>query len=213
MIRQVVLHGAAGREFGRAWELDVASPAEAIRALCTLRPGIETALKEGFWRVIVGPPRLRNAIDLELLHMDAGDQPIHIVPATPPHGGDDTAMSIGKIVVGVALIAASFFTGGATGFLVASLAFSEAAAATATTAILGAGMSLLFGGVAGLLTPAMRGAPVATDQARPEDRPSFLFSGVTNNSVQGAPVPVVLGTHLAGSILVSGSINVEDIAV
>jgi len=209
MMRTVTLYGAAGREFGREWRRDVASPAEAVRALCTLRPGIEHALKEGSWRVIVGPPRLRNAIELDHLYMDAGAHDIHIVPATPPHGGDDTLLNVGKIVVGVALVAAAFYVAGPAGVAL----LGEVGASMASSAVLGVGMSLTFGGVAALLTPAMRGAPPATDQARPEDRPSFLFSGVTNNSVQGSPVPVVLGTHLTGSILVSGSISVEDIAI
>jgi predicted phage tail protein len=72
------------------------------------------------------------------------------------------------------------------------------------------GLSLVFGGVAGLLTPKITPTP-PTEQARPEDRPSFLFNGVTNVANQGVPVPVVLGTHLVGSVLVAGSINAQDI--
>jgi len=192
MLRDIYLHGAPGRTFGRRWQLDVASPAEAVRALCTLRPGLMAEIRKGWWRVIVGPPRLRNAIELPLLNMHAGSQPIHIVPATPPHGSD--AMDVGKIIVGVALVAVGVLF--------------------AQPYLIMPGLSLIFGGVAGLLTPdPNRGTPTAaTDMARPEDRPSFMFNGVTNNSQQGGPVPVVLGTHLVGSVLVAGSINVEDIS-
>jgi len=191
MLRDIYLHGAPGREFGRRWRLDVASPAEAVRALCALRPGLQAAIRKGWWRIIVGPPRIRNAIELPLINMQAGQQPIHIVPATPPHGGD--AMNIGKIIVGVAIIAVA-------------VVFQQYWA-------IGIGASLLFGGVAGLLTPDPSAqAKPATDLARPEDRPSFLFNGVTNNTQQGGPVPVVMGTHLVGSVLVAGSINIEDIS-
>ena len=63
-------------------------------------------IREGAWRVIVGPPRLRNAIDVDMLNMNAGRQPIHIVPATRPEGGGK-GKTIGAIIVGVVLIGAA----------------------------------------------------------------------------------------------------------
>ena len=101
-------------------------------------------------------------------------------------------MSDGKIIVGVALVAVGVAFG--QGYLIVP------------------GLSMIFGGVSGLLTPKMGAGPQPSQQARPEDRPSFLFNGVTNNSQQGGPVPVVMGTHLVGSVLVAGSINASDIA-
>lgn len=190
MLRDVFLHGALGRRFGRRWQLDVASPAEAVRALCTLRPELTQMMRAGWWRVIVGPPHISNAIELQQLCMNAGAQAIHLVPATMPRGED--VANVGKIIVGVALVAVGVLF--AQGYLIAP------------------GLSLIFGGVAGLLTPKLGGPQPVEAAARPEDRPSFLFAGVTNNTVQGAPVPVVMGTHLVGSILVAGSINASDIA-
>jgi predicted phage tail protein len=77
------------------------------------------------------------------------------------------------------------------------------------------GVSMVFSGVAGLLSS---GAPTgkeerATDRARPDDRPSFVFNGVTNNSQQGGPVPIVCGRHLVGSVVIDGGLAVEDIDV
>ena len=193
MIREVYLHGALGRQYGRRYRLDVASPAEAVRALCTLRPGLREALREGYWRVVVGAPHVRNTIALAHVHMSVGAQAIHLVPATQPRGGD--LLSIGEIVVGVALVVASYWTGGAT---------------------LMPGLALVAGGIAGLITeaPQLEAGQQATDTAtRPEDRPSFFFQGVTNNSVQGGPVPLVFGTHLTGSIVVGASIANQAIAV
>jgi len=77
------------------------------------------------------------------------------------------------------------------------------------------GLSMVMGGISGLLTPHPQAQPgqQATDLApRPEDRPSFFFQGVTNNSQQGGPVPLVFGTHLVGSVVVGGSLNTQDIA-
>lgn len=196
MTRDIFLYGAAGREFGRHFRLNVDSPAEAVRALITLRPGVRQALRVGLWRVIVGPPHIRHSIEAEALGMQAGQQPIHIVPAHRPAGGGD-GKSVGSIIVGVVLVGASLATGFGAAILIPM------------------GVSLIAGGISGLLTPMPKeptGAESPTEKARPEDRPSFLFNGVTNNSQQGGPVPLVFGTHLVGSIVVSAGINVEDIA-
>jgi predicted phage tail protein len=211
MMRAVHLHGAAGRRFGRRFMLDVETPAEAVRALISLRPGARQALREGAWRVIVGRPRLRNAIAVEHLGMHAGSQPIHIVPAHRPQGGGDDK-SIGAIIIGVVLIGAAIALAPVTGGLSAVLASSAFGAglgiSTGTVVLLGA--SMILGGISALLTtPPDAGNP--TDSIRSDDRPSFLFGGVTNNSQQGGPVPLVIGTHMVGSIVVMGGLNAEDI--
>jgi predicted phage tail protein len=91
-------------------------------------------------------------------------------------------------------------------------------AAMATTAVMGItygaiatlGVSMVLGGVASLL--AQPPSPnAATSQAAPGNQPSFLFNGVTNNSQQGGPVPLVFGTHLVGSVVVNAGLNAEDI--
>lgn len=218
MVRDVYVHGALGRTFGRHFRLDVASPAEAVRALLTLRPGIRAGIRAGLWRVIVGTPHISNGIGGDQLTMSMGRQPLHLVPATRPRGGGDDA-SIGKIIVGVIIIgvaiAMSPFTfGGSVAF---AAAMAEAGALGITYgAVAMVGVSMVLAGVAGLLAPRVepRGGPVdATERARPEDRPSFLFNGVTNNTQQGGPVPIVCGRHLVGSVVVSAGIATEDIAV
>jgi predicted phage tail protein len=221
MVRDVFLYGVAGHTFGRHFRLDVVSPAEAVRALITLRPGLRTLMRQGWWRVVVGQPHVRNTIGLDLLDMNLGGQPLHLVPATEPRGGDS---SVGKIVLGVVLIGASIVTAG-----IASGGFAAGFGAAMGTSVIGSagmgitfgniamlGVSFLLGGVSGLLTssPSMgTGDAGYTGNARPEDSPSFLFNGVTNNSQQGGPVPLVYGTHLVGSIVINGGLTAEDIAV
>jgi predicted phage tail protein len=192
-MRDVFLHGAPGRQFGRRWRLDVSSPAEAVRALIALRPQLRQVFRKGWWRVIVGPPHIKNGIEAEHLTMNMGSQTLHIVPATAPRGEDGALGLIAGavlMIVGVVLFATGY------GAALAPYVFSL-------------GLSLAASGVAALLTP--KAAPVAsTDQARPDDRPSFFFNGVTNNTQQGGPVPLVFGTHLTGSVVISGSINAEN---
>lgn len=191
MLRDIYLHGAAGRRYGRHWRLNVATPAEAVRAICTLQPALRAVLRVGWWRLIVGTPHVRHSIEQTMVDMTMGSQPLHVVPCTPPSGEDAT--SVGKIALGVVLVGVG-------------IAFAQGWA-------ISIGVSMVFGGVAGLLTPRPSlFAPAATDMARPEDRPSFMFNGVTNNTQQGGPVPLVFGLHLVGSVVVGSAINAEDIA-
>jgi predicted phage tail protein len=212
-MRDIYLHGVAGREFGRHFRLEVASPAEAVRALITLRPALRERLRQGWWRIVVGPPRLRYGIEPPLFGMHLGSQPLHLVPATPPAGGGD-GKGIGGIIAGTVLIGAAIALGplGVAGAAFGVSTLASVGLSYGTIALMGA--SMVFSGVAGLLTqpPAVQSGQQATDLAKPEDRPSFLFNGVTNNSQQGGPVPLVFGTHLVGSIVVSAGIEVEDIA-
>jgi predicted phage tail protein len=208
MIRDVYLYGAAGQFHGSHFRLDVASPAEAIRALLVLRPGLRRTLRDGMWRVVVGPPRLRNSVGANLLNMNAGSQPIHFVPATPPRGGG-SGKSIGPIIVGVVLFGAAVVATGGLGAAFATPLIGGGMGLSYGTVVL-LGASMILSGVSGLLTQAP--TPDAnTDMAAPADQPSFLFNGVTNNSQQGGPVPLVFGTHLVGSTVVNAGLNAEDI--
>jgi predicted phage tail protein len=206
MIRDIHLHGAAGRQFGRRFRLDVDSPAEAVRALVTLRPALRAIIRAGDWRVVVGPAHVRNAIPAELLLMNAGAQPIHLVPATRPRGGGD-GKGVAGIIGGVVLIGVAVV---ATGGLAAAFATPLALGMSYGSVVL-LGASMILGGVSSLLTQAPQ-SDAATDRASPTDRPSFLFNGVTNNSQPGGPVPLVFGTHLVGSVVVGAGLNAEDIA-
>jgi len=209
MIRDIYLYGAAARLHGDRFRLDVATPAEAIRALITLRPGLRRMIRDGAWRVIVGPPHIRHSIDVDLLNMNAGRQPIHLVPATRPEGGGK-GKAIGGIIVGVVLIGAAIVLSGGT--LAAPLAGlgAEAFMGVSYGSIVLMGASMVLGGVSALLSQGPT-PDAATDRAAPDDRPSFLFNGVTNNSQQGGPVPLVFGTHLVGSVVINAGLSAEDI--
>ena len=222
MIRDVFLYGVAGKTFGRHFRLDVASPVEAVRALVMLRPGLREVIRQGYWRIIVGSPHIKNTIQVHTAGMNLGALPLHLVPASGAAGGDN---ALGKIAVGVVLIGASIVTAGLAapmGFaaLGALSTFGTAMGASfmgvtaANVAVLGA--SMVLGGVASMLAQPPQGVPGVnaspTDSARPEDRPSFLFNGIVNNTAQGGPVPLVFGTHLTGSVVVSGAVDAADIA-
>jgi predicted phage tail protein len=205
MIRDIFVHGTAGRRFGRHFRLDVSSPGEAVRALCTLRPGLRATLREGLWRVIVGPPHLANAIEVKQLGMTMGRQPLHLVPATSPRGG---GVDVGKVIVGTVLVGAAIFLTGGIGAAFATPLI--ASAGITYGAVVTLGVSMVLAGVSGLLSQAV-GTGNAASRTSPLDAPSFLFNGVTNNTQPGSPVPLVYGTFLTGSVLVGAGLQMTDI--
>jgi predicted phage tail protein len=163
-VRTVRLYGHLGKRFGRIHQLEVRTPAEAIRALSANFKQFAKVIADGEWRILVGG----KAQSLDQIQ-DPLSADISIVPAIGGAGG------FGKIVLGAALIAASFYLPGATYFSAAS-AFSIDAAAIAS----GIGTSLLIGGISEVLFA----PPKASGLVRPK-RPKL---------------PIFLKTSCAGKI-------------
>jgi predicted phage tail protein len=202
MLRKIKLYGKLAKFIGhRVLEADVATAAEAVRFLVANWPELEAHMNDQHYRVSIGT----YDIDLEELHHPAGAAPISFVPVVAGAGG-----SAGRILIGIALIAAAFIPG---------FGFAAAAAATATTAATAAGFTaigavlfqlgagLLLTGVAQLLTPTPK---ISKDEGDP--RKSFSFSGIQNVSRAGVPVPVVYGETLTGSVVISAGIDIVQVS-
>jgi predicted phage tail protein len=186
MLRKIKLYGKLAKFIGhRVLEADVATAAEAVRFLLANWPELEAHMSDQHYRVSIGT----YDIDLEELHHPAGAAPISFVPVVAGAG------AVGRILVGIALIAASFIPG--VGALAVSLLFSV-------------GASLALSGVAQLLTP----TPKVTQGADGQDDPrkSYSFSGIQNTSRQGVPVPIVYGETLVGSVVISAGIDTVQVA-
>lgn len=179
----------------RTFRADVANAAEAVRFLLANFPQLERHMAQHHYRVSAGS----YALSADELHDPAGQQEIRLVPVITGAGG-----GVGKIIAGVALVAAAFFTGGATIGLL-----GLAAPVAVSTVLAGIGASLVLGGVAQLLTPTPKindpAAPKAADDADP--RKNYSFSGIQNVSRQGVPVPVVFGLTTVGSVVISAGID------
>jgi predicted phage tail protein len=202
MLRKIKLYGKLAKFIGhRVLEADVATAAEAVRFLLANWPEAEAHMNDQHYRVSIGT----YDIDLEELHHPAGAAPISFVPVVAGAGG-----SAGRILIGIALIAAAFIPG---------FGFAAAAAATATTAATAAGFTaigavlfqlgagLLLTGVAQLLTPTPK---ISKDEGDP--RKSFSFSGIQNTNRAGVPVPVIYGETLTGSVVISAGIDIVQVS-
>lgn len=202
MLRKIRLYGRLAKFLGRrVLEADVASAAEAVRFMVANWPELEKHMADQHYRVSVGGYDLA----LDELHDPAGQQEIKIVPVVAGAGG-----GVGKILIGVALIAAAIVLGPAVGgFAGLGLGLSGGGmgiiGGAAATIIGGIGASLVLGGVAQLLTPV---PTMNTGKDSEKDpRKSYSFSGVQNTSRQGTPVPIVYGETLVGSVVISAGID------
>ena len=191
MLRKIKLYGKLAKFIGhRVLEADVATAAEAVRFLLANWPEAEAHMNDQHYRVSIGT----YDIDLEELHHPAGAAPISFVPVVAGAG------AVGRILIGVALIAASIFIPGSTAIF----------ATTFGKISLGVGLfgaSLVIGGVAQLLTPTPK---ISQDEGDP--RKSFSFSGIQNTNRAGVPVPVIYGETLTGSVVISAGIDIVQVS-
>jgi predicted phage tail protein len=198
MLRKIRVYGRLAKFLGqRVFEADVANAAEAVRFLVVNFPQLEKHMADQHYRVSVG----KYALTMDELHDPAGQQEIKIVPVLVGAGGN-----VGRILIGAALIAGAFFTGGATIGLL-----GLAAPVAVSTVLAGIGVSLVLGGVAGLLTPTPKINQPGTPQDNNDPRKSYSFSGIQNTSRQGTPVPIVYGETLVGSVTISAGIDTVEV--
>jgi predicted phage tail protein len=197
MLRTIRIYGRLAKFLKRRkFKAEVSNAAEAVRFLVTNFPQLERHMAEQHYRVSVG----RYDLSLDEIHDPAGSQEIKIVPVVAGAG------ATGRILVGVGLIAAAFFTGGATIGLL-----GLAAPLSVSTVLAGIGVSLVLGGVAQLLTPVPTLSTPSTVDTAKDPRKSYSFSGIQNTSRQGTPVPIVYGETLVGSIVISAGIDTEQV--
>lgn len=185
----VKLYGDLAKKFGRSFKLDVKTPAEAIRALCVIRPGFRKYMEDNSEPGYV----VRVGRDIrgedELTHPFSIKETFKIIPVTAGASG------FFKVVLGVALIAVAWWNPLAWG-------------AVATLATGATGVALALGGVVDLLSP----APAKQDApTNPESTPSYMFNGPVNTSGPGYAVPIGYGELLIGSHVVSAELySVEE---
>jgi len=228
-MRKVILDGILGDEFGREWNLDVASPGEAIIAINSQRKNFKSWLieadKEGLcFEVLFGDNEDEGVEDLiELIHPIPKGKTITFVPII--EGSDNKGRGMIKMAIGIAMIVISQGTatpqaievmmpgmavpGGAGAAVGGGAAISTlptsawAAGGWANVAVSQLGWGLVFSGAAMYLTP-----EIADPEGANEDT-NFLFNGAINTVKQGVPVPVVYGRMGTGSVTAAASLFTE----
>ncbi|MCO5412841.1 tail assembly protein [Ralstonia mojiangensis] len=189
-VRIVRLYGKLGTRFGRRFELAVASPAEAIQALCVLLKGFRRELLESkdkgiAYAVFAGKRNLTK----DELELPPGRGEIRIAPIlVGSKRGGILQTIIGAVLVVVGAVV-SYFGGGL------------------GAPLMKFGAMMMLGGVIQMLSPQPSGLS-ARDS--PENGASYNFNGPVNTSAQGNPVPLLYGELEVGSAVISGGIFAED---
>jgi predicted phage tail protein len=201
MIRTIYLDGALGAKYGTQFELEVDTIPEAVRALSMQLKGLKEDIESGSFFIS------RGSLDIgaEMLGVTLGNT--KEVRITPVLEGSKNS-GVGKVIIGVLIIAAAFFTAGAS--LAAMGAVSVMGVSMTSVAMYG--LAIAVGGIAQMLAP----TPNVGDYGSREkdEKQSFLFNGAANTVEQGGAVPLIYGTKIrTGSVVISAGLSVEQIAV
>ena len=110
---------------------------------------------------------------------------IHIVPQVVGAGGD--AFNWLQVIGGAIMVGVGLFVPGA-------------------QALIGAGIGLMLGGVAGLLMP----TPKLGQNDPDGNKANYGFGGAVTTVAQGNPVPILYGERDVGGFICSAGIYTED---
>ena len=194
MLKKVKLYGELADKYGKDWNLDVTSPAEAIRALCANNAGFKRFLlnseKRGVgYKVVTGDRYIDSNAEI-LEPFGKGD--IKIIPVVL-----GAKSKIGKIIVGAIMIYLAYQYG----------VDSTGALTTMGSIVANVGMSLIMSGVAEMLAPDTKGP---TSDALQKDKTGHAFDGPANTINQGVAIPVCYGQLIIGGATISSGIMTED---
>ena len=203
MLRKVKLYGELAKFVGhKEFEVQVDTVGKAVSFLIHNFPGIESYMSPRYYQVKVG----KYDIDKNELGYPVGKEDIHFIPVISGSG-----KGFGKILLGAALIGVAVFSGGAGFGAGGVLGFGSTTGAFSLAALGGnIGIALVLSGVSDMLFPL---PDVPKFESTEDPRLSFSFSGIQNTARPGTTLPVVYGEITTGSVVISASVDTNQIQV
>lgn len=188
---EVRLHGPLVADYGRVWNLDIASPGEAVAAINANRPGFSDFILALDRKGLVFRVRSKahDYDDNDITTTLGSIKRIDIIPIVR---GASAGM---RFVTGAILVVAGFMIGGPAGSM----------QLLASQAMVMAGASLMIGSVVEWLTS----MPRREDATKSLE--SWTFNGAANSADQGLPVPIIYGEVLTGGYPISAGINASQV--
>lgn len=178
--------------------LEVSSFKELMSGLLSQIQGLSQHLRKGYYKVRIGKRYLsEEQIKTNPTMTLTDDCTVHFTPVVAGAGKN---MNVMNIVIGVVLIAASWYAGGAAGW---GYLGAQAGATMAFTV----GASMVLSGVMGLLT---KPPSMDTKLGDSDKQQSTSFSNIRNLTPQGRPIPLLYGKMMTSLILISQSIDTFD---
>lgn len=208
-LRTIHLHGSLKTQFGASYRFDVATAAEALRALNCAFPGkFIAALQDGYFKLVRGDKRSGMQLDLDLAcNLKLGSADLHLIPVAKGAAMSRSGKGTTKIVLGAALVGTAIFMSGGT--LAAPLSMMGAPISGALGITWGnialVGVAVTIAGAATLLSkPAVNSASNDVNVGN---------GNIGNSGQQGNAVQLIYGEVLCGSVPISVASDVEDIGV
>ena len=190
-LKTIKLHGILAKKFGQFFKLDVQTAREATHAIACQNAEFKRFMLESDklglkFAVFLGR---KNITENDIDNVTDTDV-IHIVPRIVGSGG--STFNWLQVVAGAVLVGVGAFTFGAT---------------TATgAALIGAGIGMFVGGVAGLFMPTVD----MSNQDPDGNKANKGFGSAVTTVSQGNPVPILYGEREIGGFYASGGIYAED---
>lgn len=190
MLKTIKLYGILAKKFGKEFRLEVESTREAMRALCVQVPGFEHfmlhAHEQGLEFAVFQDKQNISETELD---MSTSAKVIKVVPKVKGAGGVvQTIIGAVLVVVGAVMV----FTG---------------VGAPLGTALIGAGVGMMVGGIAMMLMPKIENQ----DQNQDGNKANKGFGGAVTTVAQGNPVPVLYGRREVGGFIASAEQYPEDL--
>ena len=217
-MKVVKVYGALRKRLGQCrFEFDVATPAQAIKALCVNFPGLEKWLidseKDGVgYRVTISKEKVGEENVLPLLVPFSEREVFSITPVIAGAGRGAGMILAGAALIGIAIVSggAGLFAGGSLGFGATTAGGLAAASFGVKLAVIAGnvGIALVLGGIAQALSPQPDLNSTLDESVQ---LASFTFSNVVNTSKQGMPVPIAYGRLFVGSAVLSSGLDVDQV--
>tara|TARA_Y100000015_G_C2375026_1_gene82083 strand:- start:270 stop:872 length:603 start_codon:yes stop_codon:yes gene_type:complete len=198
-MKVIKVYGALRKRLGQCrFELEAATPAQAIKALCVNFPGLDKWLidseKDGVgYRVSISKEKVTEQ-DITPLFMPFSDREVFSITPVIAGAGRGT----GQILAGVGLVAFSLLAPGV----------GAAIGGALMTKIGLLGGTLILSGIATAISPQPNLDSTLDEAVQLE---SFSFSNVVNTSRQGLPVPIAYGRVFVGSSVITSGLDAVSV--
>ena len=205
-MKVVKVYGALKKRLGQGtFELNVNTPAQAIKALCVNFEGLEKWFIDNdqngiAYKVLVGKTHIYQENIKELTYPMSDKEVFSITPVIQGAG-----RGLGRFLLGAALIGGAFLFSPALSFSFSSGVSGWAAAGFWAKTSVMVGASLMLGGISTMLSP----QPTKPRDAQKNE--SFGFGGVNNTVHQGVPVPICYGRLYVGSASISVGLDTDQV--
>ena len=208
MLRKIKLYGELAEFVGhKEFEVKADTLASAVSFLVNNFEGIDKFMNPKYYQVKVG----NYAIDESEIYHPIGKEDIHFIPVISGAG-----RGFGRILLGAALIGLAFipFAGSGTGL---GMLFGKGPVfgihklgqvGMLSKALAGVGGALVLSGVSEMLFPLPKFDNFDSEE---DPRLSFSFNGIQQTNRAGTPVPIVYGEIFTGSVVISASVDTEQV--